>query len=290
MTSSDEMPDVPRREPRYEDQFTAFVDFLGFREVSRSEDDGRRLKILELLRSVAALRAEFDLENSPREGGSAQLRITPSVSTFSDHIVVSWPLAALGGGAGNPGDLDDSHISLLAVNLMHLLSSIAAAALRLGLLVRGGATIGKLYHSQGVVFGPALVEAFELESQTAIYPRIVVPHRILDLPQWGRMLKPDLLVGRDGLLHFDYFRMMLLVAGRAGPSYGAEVNGWFNEIVPVVSRNLETLHKAGKLKEFAKWSWFANEFRSGLERTNPRVLQMGGVSIDATNSWGLAAR
>jgi hypothetical protein len=280
------MPDVPKREPRYEDHFTAFVDFLGFREVSGSVDDGRRLKILELLRSLAALRAEFDFQQSPQESGGTQLRITPSVSTFSDHIVVSWPLDALGKSDGKPDGLDASAVAFfLSSNLARLLSSIAAAALRLGFLVRGGATIGKLYHSQGVVFGPALVEAFELESQTAIYPRIVLPHRILDRSGWTQPLKSEIRICHDGLYHFDYFKTMLFRAARPGTSYTTDTIAWFKDVVPIVSGNLERMEKAGQLKELAKWRWFAREFRSGLERTNPLALQSLGISLDATNGW-----
>jgi hypothetical protein len=33
-------------------------------------------------------------------------------------------------------------------------------------LIRGGATIGKLYDSQGVVFDEAMIEAYEIESRT----------------------------------------------------------------------------------------------------------------------------
>ena len=40
--------------------------------------------------------------------------------------------------------------------------------------VRGGITIGKLYCGQSEVFGPALIEAYMLESNVAKYPRIIM--------------------------------------------------------------------------------------------------------------------
>lgn len=40
--------------------------------------------------------------------------------------------------------------------------------------IRGGITIGDLYCGQGEVFGPALVEAYLIESKVAKYPRIIM--------------------------------------------------------------------------------------------------------------------
>jgi hypothetical protein len=39
-----------------------------------------------------------------------------------------------------------------------------------GIFVRGGITIGDIYTDEGVIFGPALVRAYELESQLARWP------------------------------------------------------------------------------------------------------------------------
>ncbi|WP_331701786.1 hypothetical protein [Paenibacillus sp. IITD108] len=41
-------------------------------------------------------------------------------------------------------------------------------------MMRGGITYGKLYHSDGIVYGLAMIDAYNLESKCAIYPRVVV--------------------------------------------------------------------------------------------------------------------
>ena len=46
---------IPTIEPRYEEQFTAFVDFLGFREASVEIDETTRSKVLALLKELATL-------------------------------------------------------------------------------------------------------------------------------------------------------------------------------------------------------------------------------------------
>lgn len=41
-------------------------------------------------------------------------------------------------------------------------------------IIRGGIAIGKLRHTQTEIFGPAMNEAYYLESKIARYPRIVI--------------------------------------------------------------------------------------------------------------------
>src|SRR5690606_28453000 len=50
-----------------------------------------------------------------------------------------------------------------------------------GILVRGAITYGKLIHTDKVLFGPALAEAYILESKAALYPRVILHKDIIDL-------------------------------------------------------------------------------------------------------------
>lgn len=72
-------------------------------------------------------------------------------------------------------------------------------ALRIGLLVRGGATIGKLFDGNGIVFGEAMMEAYHIETRIATYPRVVLSRKITERHDW---IKGDLFVRRvlNGLL------------------------------------------------------------------------------------------
>jgi hypothetical protein len=74
----------------YEETFAGFVDFLGFSEASRDLDEQKRLKVLELLRTLVALRSEFSI--TQQEGAGGGYLIGPAISTFSDHIVISYGL------------------------------------------------------------------------------------------------------------------------------------------------------------------------------------------------------
>lgn len=261
-------------ETNYDVQFTAFIDFLGFSEVSKQSDETTRLNVLELLKSLAALRGDFDLQKTVQEGSSNTFYIKPAVSSFSDHIVISFPLQPI------YSEFNERMAPfVIANNFTTLLTAIAAEALRIGFLVRGGATIGRLYHAEGVVFGEALVEAFQIESRTAIYPRIVLSQKITSQPGWTvnkTVVKQD----TDGLYYFDYFQRLLLRASLPASNYAAGVKAWFDAVVPLIFKNLTELERVGKLTEFSKWAWFAQKFQQGLGNHNPDLLKELGISPD----------
>jgi hypothetical protein len=257
-----------------EEQFTAFIDFLGFSEVSTEADDTSRLKILNLLLSLSALRSEFAIQSAPIESGGTSHRIIPAISTFSDHIVISYPLARISHDVG-PNESAVAFFILSGFN--RLLKSIAAAALRLGFLIRGGATIGMLYHSQGVVFGEAMIEAFEIESRVAVYPRVILSPRITSRQGWAT--QQEIIVGHDGLHHLDYCTTLILSAAQPGNDYTQRTKTFFGDVVNIVSTRLNELRREGRLKELAKWTWFARELRRGLEALPPQMLEAFGVSL-----------
>lgn len=57
----------------------------------------------------------------------------------------------------------------LLLDLVHLQLELASY----DVLLRGGITIGDLYHDGSIVYGSAMNEAYLLESKKAKYPRII---------------------------------------------------------------------------------------------------------------------
>jgi len=216
------------RGPKYEEHFTAFVDLLGFSEFSAGTDDAKRPKVLDFLVSLAALRGEFDVQSITQQAGTTTY-IKPAVSTFSDHIVISYPLEQISSGA----ESDKSRTALSVLfNFNELLARIASAALSIGFLIRGGATIGRLYHSGGVIFGEALLDAYQIESRTSIYPRVVLSSRVYSRENWMIFREPILRKGCDGLYYFDYFSNLVFSSGPLGEKCSSTaVSGEYDGIV-----------------------------------------------------------
>jgi hypothetical protein len=258
----------------YKEQFTAFIDLLGFSEASRELDEAARRAVHTLLLSLANMRSNFAVATEPAEEGSTRYWVTPTISTFSDHIVISYDLEALRTTAGNDGNILPF---LIFPQFEKLITVIAARALRLGFLLRGAATVGKIHHTSNVIFGEGLVEAVQLEP-TAVYPRIILSAatlRMLGSDRTRTYAKRD----NDGLYHIDYVSGMLFSAAPPGDEWNANLRKWFDEVVTVVQKALDTHERAGSLNKLAKWTWLASRFVAALEAIHPDGMNALGISL-----------
>jgi hypothetical protein len=179
MTDENEILDRVRdfeRNPSYERRVVAFYDFLGWREkIQQAGLDPEKIGRLRrmILRHTRSL-------------GGQQQYTAPEVrfTSFSDNIVVSQ----------TPD----------RISVLHLLGTLAAFQLASagdGFLVRGGVTIGFINHDSASVFGPALNRAYELESELADVPRIIIDDGVLSSLE-GR---PFFVKHEDGLDFIDPF-------------------------------------------------------------------------------------
>jgi hypothetical protein len=230
----------------FEDQIVLFLDFLGFGEASVQFDDNLQSQLLALLQSIAGLRSEFEVDAEHREDGSSQYRVRPTISTFSDHIVISYPFERIKMG-------DNSFGEIVVINQLHrYISVIAASALKIGFLIRGGIARGMLYHANGVVFGEAMVRAYQLESKVAVYPRVVVADNLIGGPEakYAPWLRRDF----DGLFCVDYFFHLIWHGSLPGDNFARNTKAWYGELVSKLKSEISKLEGPGKLAQRAKWS------------------------------------
>jgi hypothetical protein len=75
-----------------------------------------------------------------------------------------------------------------------------------GILLRGGISLGECYEDEDFIFGPALVNSYELEERTAVFPRIVIASDLVEASTketgevWPRVIRR----GEDAAYHVDY--------------------------------------------------------------------------------------
>lgn len=129
---------------------------------------------------------------------------------FSDLSVIVTPLEQA--GPNTPP------ASQLFHQLMHLVYAQLTLIIDEGILIRGAVTIGEVVKSWRQVFGPALIEAYRLENEEAVHPRIIVDPKIFEVLEglpgaWyhGEPTDREALDGiitkdRDGWLFVDYLR------------------------------------------------------------------------------------
>lgn len=142
---------------KYENRIVAFIDILGFAgKISKSKSDDDALnKLCEAIYSIKDYIREaqqnFDLPD------------TSNVTQFSDSVVISLKM-------------EDSYQML---SIFRLLKQIQINLLQDNILLRGGIVKGELIHTDELLLGPGLVNAYYLESKCAQYPRIVIDPKVL---------------------------------------------------------------------------------------------------------------
>lgn len=159
--------DVPKT-ARYEDRYVAFIDILGFKElIKQSVKESKGPRSLQSI--FNAMNLDFSdiskdyskhyTQKPGQELDAPDLR----VNTFSDFVVISS---------------EDTEQGLDV--LCFAVWCVARDWLSKGYLCRGGITKGKVMHiggengKPGLVFGPAFVEAYQLEQDVADFPRVVL--------------------------------------------------------------------------------------------------------------------
>jgi hypothetical protein len=123
---------------------------------------------------------------------------------------------------------------------------------------RGAITFGRLHFHDGLVFGPALVKAVELERTVAREPRIVLSPVAVDalseLPgeedPAGHAARSQLLTDEDGIVFVDYLAGALQV----DPSF--DLAGQLTIHRDVVIEELE--RNQGNSSRWSKYRWVAD--------------------------------
>lgn len=143
----------------YQNRYVAFLDVLGFKNmVQQSEYDGQMLNRINM-----ALNYTSNVQRESCEGIMSMTDIGKQVSVFSDSVVISYEMT-------KPGS---------AFYVLMDLIFICNDLLSMGVPVRGGVTVGPLIHESNKCFGPAMVDAYKMESEQAIYPRILVNPKVI---------------------------------------------------------------------------------------------------------------
>ena len=91
-----------------------------------------------------------------------------------------------------------THTGLL--HLLYLISNLSLRLLSNGLLMRGAIAKGKLHHDRFVIFRPAFVVAYNIETNIAKYARVVLSREVYqDFRRLTPGLKfPQILLADDG--------------------------------------------------------------------------------------------
>ena len=235
------------------------LDLLGFSKAVLAGDVDRVDALLHFVQRLANLRGKFNLEGQSLPDGSYRFSgIRPEVTTFSDLLLLSFPLPAAG-----PQSLTPILADMWLQEAEKWVAFVATEALNLGLLVRGALALGPLYHDQTVAFGSALIEAHELESRAAVNPRVLLSTTLCNAMETDQTRR--LLRDRDGRMHLNYFRGIFDVAVLGGPEFLDNARNWLQQKVVAIDQNTKTLSDRDLGGPAAKWVWFKYELLKAAE-------------------------
>lgn len=188
----------------YQNRITVFIDILGFKDLlsetvgKKGEDDSE--KIEEIFSAYKTIRDIWDLDKVESDFRKSIPKKSKEITTFSDCLVISF----------EAHEKSEVFYTLLEVKWMIM------RLIYRGILCRGAITYGKLIHTKEVLFGPALAEAYILESKAALYPRVILHKDIIDLagkaPSFQHSSEQEkdyveslLEKDSDGMYYIDYF-------------------------------------------------------------------------------------
>ncbi|WP_026828213.1 hypothetical protein [Exiguobacterium artemiae] len=228
----------------YGERFIVFIDILGFREhINKTVQDSEYfIKLKDTLNFIADLKKENDAEKE---------RMGKEITVFSDSIVISYPVEQKGSAF------------FLILDVVH----IQLDMMQKGILMRGGLTVGKLCHNDNIVYGPAMIKAYELETNVAIYPRVVVSQNILEIAainaspqhtpkeelQWVMSM---LDIDRDGQFYVDF-----LSQGQEANDHATYIDALYNIRKLIVDELSDDPRPPVRMK----YEWLKSRFNTIVE-------------------------
>lgn len=236
-----------------DERFVAFIDLLGFRDVlNRMFTNEPQLfkTVLQVLELAKAFADAPDPENMR------------AITAFSDSVVVTS-----GGPFGTAG-------------LFATVGVLAGEFLKKGILCRGGIARGRMYHADGILFGEALVRAYDLERHVAKMPRIVIdddvaPAVFFLIDDQVPRVKRD----RDGKLILNVFAHFWERADIDSPNIlvGDHWGGSADEkgllLVRGVLQNALSRAQSGNADIFEKIRWAAGQFNETLQEIQTTTIE-----------------
>ncbi len=184
---------------RFEQRVVAYIDVLGLSQPLMQADSSRRYAeaVDAILGPIVRDKDEpWLVLPHVRTGEEIEIDLAlpvtrgARVTTISDAILLSVPL----GVRAKPAERLRRIFSCLRA-----VYGVQQSLLALGLRTRGGVAIGGLIHKSHLVVGEGLVRAYKLESELAIYPRVVIDRSIIRLLIDGPM--PNMVLFRNRLAH-----------------------------------------------------------------------------------------
>ncbi len=179
----------------YQKKLILFLDLLGFKSFINEKtqlDDNYVMHIQSIINLIETIRDDFCLDASinPNQRLRSNLFSNSRITQFSDSIIMSSFY------------LVEDHLKETLVDIV----AMQCNAIYSGFLFRGALTYGDILHTDKYLFGPGFIDAYEMERDKAVYPRIIISDSVINNVNSTCKACDDLIVtDKDGIKYLDIF-------------------------------------------------------------------------------------
>lgn len=231
--------------PRLRMSYCVFMDILGFKCLvidSFKRDDYQDL-FEKFYRVISR-----ETQNLNTYSNDKELHPPWEIKIFTDNIVLGYPVFSI------ENDIEFSDI----------VSAVAGYQLAMaleGFFLRGGLAVGDLFMDKITVYGPALLDAYHLESVSARDPRIVLSNSVYESVQNYASLYPEpqksphnrnVLIDPDGQAYINYLE------GLVHEENNEETVDWANAKIHKLNIELKLKEYYSDAIIWPKYYWLAN--------------------------------
>ncbi len=256
----------------YEKKFVLFIDILGFKELIKDNSADFIFDVLSIFKkSIEECNfVDISLSRSSNQGfcdinidnnGDIEhgkiIGDDVQITSFSDNIVITI----------------NNNVDVLSV--LQYIATVQEAFLKENIskeiTIRGGLTIGEIYHQENIVFGPALNDAYELESKKARYSRIMLSKEFTSInTTFSQYFIKD--KEEDECSYFDFIKFHL-------ENFGIDEEFQISLVSAIAeldkqSKKVQKLHETKENEEIIeKTKWLKEYLTQGLDAFNKLIAK-----------------
>jgi len=172
------------------------------------------------------------------------------------------------------------------MHIIHHVEQISFKLLKLGFLCRGGLTKGLCYHHDNIVFGPAVIEAHDIEKNESQYPRVVLSNKVVNdgqkaLPPINQIFNRFVKEDTDSKFFVHYLRIIRLLSDSMEQEQPQDYIKMVKNIEDKIEENLiramrdetsDLQENRSKISSVQKIEWIKEYFKFATDRSHLDLL------------------
>lgn len=250
------------KEYKLQNYYLAYFDVLGYKAFFNEEESDHQKFLKDILGTLDYVKSQVN------EFSSFSSRI--GLRVYSDNFLLYIK------AEGQQDKLYEDFNALVALTSVVALIQVKILE-QYCILLRGGITKGEFYVDENIIFGKGLIQAVEIESKRAIYPRVAIDVDSFCLKNYDSLWKSLIKKDDDGIYFVDYFSINhYLAVGLGNPieiiqTLRKQIIFLTNKYCKYGSLSREDkINQRSKLIE--KYLWVLNKFNNFCNDSDGTIL------------------